>query len=250
MQTATNSVAHLSEIVGDFEIVDLSPLLEPHIPKWPTHPHLVIDQTVTHESDGYYCQTISMAEHSGAHVDSPAHIHSDRMASTIETFGLDKLMGEAVIYRLCDLGLKAGELATAKDILALESKSGEVAGRGNIALLNFGWQKYWKTGNGGKFYVYNAPGLDESAAKLLTERGIKAIGSDTIACDQAMKDGVAIKSFIHDVYGLPHDILIMEELMNLNLLPSRVYFMAFPLKIWRGSGSPIRAVALVPRKAG
>ena len=190
----------------------------------------MIDQTVTHESDGYYCQTVSMAEHSGAHVDSPAHIHADRMASTIETYPLDKLMGEAVIYRLCDLGLEAGELATAKDILNLEIKSGEAAARGNIALLNFGWQKYWKTGKSGKFYAQNAPGLDESAAKLLVERGIKAIGSDTIACDQAIKDGVAVKSFIHDVYGLPNDILIMEELMNLDMLPPRVYFMAFPLK--------------------
>ena len=115
-------------------------------------------------------------------------------------------------------------------------------------MLNFGWQKYWKTGKSGKFYAQNAPGLDESAAKLLVERGIKAIGSDTIACDQAIKDGVAVKSFIHDVYGLPNDILIMEELMNLDMLPPRVYFMAFPLKIWRGSGSPIRAVALVPKE--
>lgn len=63
----------------EFEVVDLSPVLERGIPRWPSHPHLVIDKTVTHEHDGFYCQGLSMAEHTGAHVDAPEHSRRDRM---------------------------------------------------------------------------------------------------------------------------------------------------------------------------
>ena len=40
---------------------------------------------------------------------------------------------------------------------------------------------------------------------------------------------------------------IIENLKNLELLPPFVLFVALPLKIKGGSGSPIRAVAYVPR---
>lgn len=40
--------------------VDLAPTLGRGIPRWPSHPHLIIDQTIMHENDGYYCQNVSM----------------------------------------------------------------------------------------------------------------------------------------------------------------------------------------------
>jgi kynurenine formamidase len=38
-----------------------------------------------------------------------------------------------------------------------------------------------------------------------------------------------------------------ENLNNLDVLPPFCLFLALPLKVRRGSGSPVRAVALVPR---
>jgi kynurenine formamidase len=55
---------------------------------------------------------------------------------------------------------------------------------------------------------------------------------------------------------LPHDTLlvrgilivpIMENLTNLEHLPPACFFMAIPLKIYEGTASPIRALALVPK---
>jgi kynurenine formamidase len=51
----------------------------------------------------------------------------------------------------------------------------------------------------------------------------------------------------HDTL-LKNGVLILENLANLNVLSGFFYFAAFPLKIIGGSGSPIRAVALVPRE--
>lgn len=231
-----------------FEIIDLSPMLEPGIPKWPTHPHLIIDPTVTHEKDGYYCQTISMAEHTGAHVDAPAHTVPELMDATIEKVNLETLMGRAVRYDFSHLDLKPGDQVDADEILACEERMGVRVGEGDIALLHFGWMnKYWGTGKDGVFYSYNSPGMTEAAVKLLYERGIKAVGCDNIACDQAVVDGVSKYSAGHLKYWLPNHVLMLEEMTNLDKLPDTCFFIALPLKIKNGSGSPIRPIALVER---
>jgi kynurenine formamidase len=242
------SVGDLAAMLAGFDIIDMSAVIEEGIPLWPTHPKLSIEAARTHETSGYYCQAISMAEHTATHVDAPAHIHPSMMDHTIDRIAAGALFAQAVKYPLHRLGLGPGDLATGDQILALEEQMGDRVAEGEIALLDFGWQKHWKTGTDGAFYAVNAPGLDESAAKLLGMRGIRAIGSDTIACDSALKDGKGPRSFAHDVYCLPHDVLIMEGLMGFDLLPARFYFIALPLRIKRGSGSPIKPVALIPRK--
>lgn len=245
MNTTEKKIQDLQNMISGFKCIDLAPLIEKGIPKWPTHPHLVIDPTVTHQWDGYYCQSINMAEHTAAHVDAPAHILADKMDQTIESFPANTLMGPAVKYDIKSLKPKPGQLITAEQLLALEEKSGAAVKKGEIALLNFGWEKYWKIGAEGKFYANNAPGFHESAAKFFSDRGVIAVGSDTVACDQALVDGVASFSYGHEVYWLPNKILMVECLMNLDDLPTLSYFIALPLKIQNGSGSPIRPIALI-----
>ncbi|GAB4564948.1 MAG: cyclase family protein [Anaerolineae bacterium] len=241
-------IAELARMLAEFDIVDLSPTLERGIPRWPTHPHLVIDPTVTHEHDGYYCQSISMAEHTGAHVDAPAHTVPQRMDDTVDTLPIDALIGPAVVYDFSDRDLGPGDLLTAEDFLKWERQHGERVGAGEIALIHFGWMKYWRTDGGWTFYANNEPGLDESAVKLLANRRVKAVGADTIAVDKGMKDGKSSPDWGHRKYWLPEGILIVEMLANLDRLPPRCWFIALPLKIKNGSGSPIRPIALVPRK--
>ena len=53
-----NIMGRFLELLREFDVVDLSPTLENDIPRWPTHPPLVIQPTGTHSHDGYYCQTI------------------------------------------------------------------------------------------------------------------------------------------------------------------------------------------------
>ena len=107
------------------------------------------------------------------------------------------------------------------------------------------------TGKNWKWYSMNEPGLSEDASELLLSRNIKAIGSDTVACGTALKDGKTNPDapppnycWIHNNL-LPKDILIIECLANMEQVPNACFFMALPLKIKSGSGSPIRPVAVV-----
>lgn len=243
----SNTLKELGEILARLEAVDLSPVLENDIPRWPTHPPLVIQPTVTHAHDGYYCQTVFMGEHTGAHVDAPAHQVAAMMESTIDTYPVDYLCGQAVVYPFHKLGMKPGQRITAEQVLALEQEMGEAAGKDEIVLMHFDWFRYWTTAADWKYYAKNEPGLAEDAVRLFAQRGVRAVGSDTIACDTPVIAGEELESYGHHMHWLPNHILIMEELQNLERLPARCYFIAAPLKIKNGSGSPIRPFALVPR---
>ncbi|MBR1820529.1 MAG: cyclase family protein [Clostridia bacterium] len=237
----------LQEVLDGFDAIDLSHTIENDMPRCLNHPHVAITKTCTHEHDGFYNQCLVMGEHTGTHVDAPAHTVSRLSESTIDTYPVTMICGQAVKYDLCRYGLKPGETAGVEEILALESEMGTAVGAGEIAILNFGWEKYWRTDGDWKYFVANEPGLSREAARLFLDRGVKAVGCDTTSCDMPIRDGVELESYGHFEYWLPNGIFLIEVLKNLALLPDRFYFVAAPLKIREGSGSPIRPFALVPR---
>lgn len=241
------SIDLVLKTLGGMRMVDLAPKLERGIPRWPTHPHLTIDKAVTHDHDGYYCQAIMMAEHTGAHVDAPAHMLPNRMDRTIDTFPADHLFGAAVLYDFSDRGLKPGDLITAAMLEAYEAQSGLKVGEGEIAIVNYGWMKrYWRTDSKAQWYVMNAPGMSEDACEYFRKRKVRAVATDTVAGETAIVDGVPQNNPGHVKSWLPHDILIIEMLTNLEQVSPRSLFLAMPLNIDEGSGSPIRPVAFCP----
>lgn len=235
----------LNKCLKNAKVIDLSATLEKGMPKFPTHPAIVIDPTVTHEHDGYYCQTLNMGEHSGTHVDVPYHTNAHLPEKTLEIYPGTILLAPAVKYDVYKFNKKEGERVTKDEILQLEEEMGDRAGEGEIVLLNFNWMQYWTCGSGWKQYAMGEPGLAEDAVAMFAERKVKAVGSDTIACDTPMKNGVEDFSYGHKKYWLPNEIFIMEMIQNMDKLPDRCYFMAIPLKIKNGSGSPIRPIAIV-----
>lgn len=180
-RTVSPSLATLAASLGAGEWVDLTPTIENGMPRWPTHPPVVVHPTVTHEHDGYFNQTIFMSEHSGAHVDAPAHSHKGMRS--IDSFPPEFLIGPAKVVHWEGRDWRPGELATAAELLDWERTTGcELAGS-DIVLVNFGWlSEHWRTDVGWRWYAENMPGMGEDVADLLLERGVRAVGSDTIAC--------------------------------------------------------------------
>lgn len=233
--------------------VDLTPRIENDMPRWPTHPPVIVHRTVTHEHDGYFTQTIFMPEHTGTHVDAPAHIHADLIERTIDTFPAEFLVRPAKIVHLESRDWQPGELATARDFERWERETGERIGAGDVVLVNYGWLvRYWQTDASWQWYGQNMPGMDESVADLMLARRIRALGSDTIACGTAVVDGEPVPGtpppancWIH-LKLLRAGIPLVECLRNLDQLPATCLFVALPLSLTGGSGSPLRAAAFVP----
>lgn len=101
------------------------------------------------------------------------------------------------------------------------------------------------------FYA-NFPGLSEETAKYLGNLRIKLIGTDTPTIDAYSNFERALSSDIlepaHKILLIDYGTVIMECLKNLDKIPPKgAYLFSFPLKIHNGSGSPVRAIALISR---
>ncbi|GHS94930.1 metal-dependent hydrolase [Synergistales bacterium] len=233
----------LDNCLKQMQIVDLSTTLEKGMPRWPTHPPIIIDQTLTHEHDGMYCQTVIFGEHSGSHIDMPSHMADWKMDKTLDAYGPTIAFGPAVKYDVCKFGVKNGERVSFEQIKQLEEEMGDHAGEGEIPVFNFGLQKFWSTDKDWNYYATNQPGLDEETVKLFLERKVRAVGFDSAGGDQPVDGGKESFAYGHRKYWLPNEIFIVENLMNLDQLPTRFYLMLLPLKIKNGSGSPVRPIA-------
>ena len=141
----------LSNLLRSMQLVELAPRLERGIPRWPTHPHFILDPTMTHAHDGYYCQSLGMPEHLGCHCDAPAHALADGMDRTIDCIPARHLIAPAVVYDFSCHDLQAGELIDASLIEQME--------RDWLALVNFGWlARHWRTDDRAQWCATNSPG--------------------------------------------------------------------------------------------
>jgi kynurenine formamidase len=174
-------------------------------------------------------------------VDAPAHYLTTTRPEahvTIENVPLTQLMGRGV--RIDCRRITAGQYVSKSHVTEWEAQHGTIE-TGDIVLFDFGWDANWKPRPHDQDYIQNWPGVSMEVAEYLLSKKAAAIGVDTLSPDtpEALRGKP-----IHPVV-LEKQMLLIENLCNLDKLPDFFLFLAFPLKIREGSGSPIRAVALV-----
>jgi len=236
-------VTSLVDAVRACRVIDASPTIRTDMAVYPGHPPVAVEAARTHDRDGYFLQTLSLGEHSGSHVDAPAHILAARPDATIDTFPVRRFVAPYVLFDLSALALAPGELATARDLEQAARRDALELHAGDAALICFGFDP--PDGERPPTWAANAPGLAEDACAYLADVRVGLVGSDTATCDGAVRDGVIVSAHGHATYFLPNDILIVEGLRGLASAPRRGVFVGAPLKIAGGSGSPIRALLLV-----
>ncbi|WP_207956879.1 cyclase family protein [Rubrobacter tropicus] len=223
------------------EWIDLSHTLEEGIPAWPTHTRFgrtlyesqELGDVATHHG-------LTISEHTGTHMDAPLHfIPQGRAHYGTDEIPLERLAGRAATIEATGFG--AGDLLGVDHVEAWEREHGTIE-RGDRVLIRYGWDERWATGREGRRFLEDWPGLSGEAAEYLVGKGVALVGCDTMAVDAA---GSPENLAHHALLG--NEVYVVENLKNLVRLPPFAFFMAFPLKIKDGSGSPVRAVALVPR---
>ncbi len=250
-QLATpSSVAVLASLIGKCAVVDLSPLMSTNMPRWSTHPDFAtIPNARNFEQNGYFLQTLILPEHVGCHVDVPAHFHRSMPQLTMDAFPPNCVMGPAKKVDVSAFGLAPGDLLTFEQFEGAMGAAGVSVEAGDVVLIEFGWDSNLPGGDAGRpndWWGANNPGLSAEVCSHIADRHAKAVGSDTASCDVAQRDGVTVADHGHRTYFLPNRILIIEGLRNLAAVPASFYLLALPLNIEHGSGSPLRAVGLVP----
>lgn len=136
------SAADVAAMMASCEVIDLAPVLTPNMVKWPTHPDLaIIDDARSHDEHGYFLQTLIIPEHVGCHVDAPSHAHRNLMHKTIDRFPADCIMGPAKKVDVSDLDLQPGNWLSLAQYQAAAGRAGVTLEKGDIALVQFGWDK-------------------------------------------------------------------------------------------------------------
>lgn len=242
MEEAVSDVFALLEKLRGRRVIDLSQTLEEHMPHFPTHSKFFHNLWSSYDRGGRSLHyLLVMHEHNGTHVDAPIHFLKNAKPDahvTIDRVPLTQLMGRGV--RVDCRGTQAGEFVSKRQIEEWERRYGSIQA-GDIVLFDFGWAEKWGLRPNDQPYLENWPGVGMDAAEYLLSKSAAALGVDTLSPDppEALRTRP-----IHPVV-LEKQMLIVENLCNLGELPDFFLFLAFPLKIREGSGSPIRAVALV-----
>jgi kynurenine formamidase len=225
------------------EIVDLSQEIFNGMPVFKGLPEVKIEVYATHEEwEGRDTSTktpsvlkMHFGEHTGTHVDALSHMDSGVSALSIDKMPLSMFYTEGICLDFRHKGLS--ELIYAFEIRHALRKEGLTIQKGDTVLLCTDHYKNFY----GKANWENGPGLTAEATRWLGEQGIAAFGVET------MSPGVRKVSNrqVHQVcgkFGFTH----YENMVNLDklLARGRFEFIALPLKIRGGTGSPVRAVAV------
>jgi kynurenine formamidase len=232
-----NRLTTLTELIGNARIVELGHVLEEGIPVWPTHSRFF--KMPWHSPDKGDSSTnfqIILNEHNGTHADAMLH-YDQKNGKSIDQLPPETFLGPCCVMHFETLG-KNGVVGP-EHILAWEKEHGAVA-PGDIVILDFGWHRLWKRMPDHTPYITDSPGLGGAGAELLRERGAKLVGCDVLGVDALCNTDDPAHHAL-----LCHGVAIVENLNNLGALPPRCFFLALPLRIKGGSGSPIRPLALI-----
>jgi kynurenine formamidase len=232
-----------SSLLDLFEPIDLSQPLEEGMPIWPTLSRYFKTLWCSiHYGDQATAHQLVLNEHTGTHVDAPAHFlppgHPHHR--WVDEVPIEQWMGRACLVRCTELQRR--DAVTADHLLAWEARHGQIE-RGEIAVFEFGWWRKWALRPDDVDFLTDWPGLGPDCVALLLERGVKAVGVDTLSPD-VYGDS---ESPVHKAL-LGEGVVIVENLANLDRVPPRFHLLALPLKIRGGSGAPCRATALVDRE--
>lgn len=235
----------VAKLLKTLDVYDLSPLFESNMPGFATDPPFGIVPDAKNVAQNYYfTQILVVSEHNGSHVDAPVHIHKG--AKSIENFPCGHLIGPYKKYDLTAFNPEAGKNITLDQIKAVEARDKISPEAGDIILLRYGWDKYYLPDTQVLFqkdwYAANVPGITEEVMEHFTKAKIRAIGSDAVSTDNAYAESKTISMPGREKWFLPNDILPMGGFINMGKAPTTGLFMAIPLKIKNGSGSPVRPI--------
>jgi arylformamidase len=214
------------------KLLDLSHILNENISVYPDTVPPIFEVSNTVEKDGFTEKKMTMASHTGTHIDAPSHILKD--AKSLDKFPLDKFVGTAIVIPCQDK-----EEITFEYLQTYEHRIAQV----DFILFFTGWQYKWNT----KDFFSDSPTPTREAAQWLTKFKLKGIGIDSFSVDKIISAHIVTEENLpnHHIL-LRKEILLIESLTNLDKLPGNVFSLhCLPLKIENADGSPVRAMAMI-----
>lgn len=226
------------------EIVDLSQEIYNGMPVYPGHLKTVIFSHLSHEECqkqlktgfSYQTQGILLCDHGPTHIDSVSHMSREPDAQSIDQLALNKCITSAVCIDVSDIPLHT-QFGADKIKSELETHGLSIQKGDSVLFYTGHYDRYY----GKDEYMTEYPGLDRSATEYIINQGAINFGVDSPSPDMWYD-----KTYPCHTTCAERHITHVENLCNLNkLIGKRFTFICLPLKIRKGTGSPVRAVAVL-----
>ncbi len=226
------------------EVVDLTHVLSPRTPLFPAYDPVRVADKFAVDTDGFYVRSWAFDEHSGTHVDAPAHFATG--AATVDAIPATELVLPLAVLDVRErLGGDPDGVAVADDVLDWERRHGPLPDRCAVAVLT-GWGEragdptaYLNADDAG---VLHSPGLSAQLTEFLKadRPGVRAIGLDTASLDPGVST-----DFAAHVSWLPSGRYGIENLARLEAVPPAGATLVVGVTPFEaGSGGPARILAL------
>ena len=222
--------------------VDLTHTLHPGFPTYDGAPGFAAEPVFNFADHGYNLLNLSIAEHTGTHIDAPLHFSADGLS-------VDEIPVESLVAPICviDIAARAAEdadtMVTPDDLKAWIAAHGEIPDGACVAMYS-GWGAKVATDGFRNFdgTAQHYPGFHvEAAQMLLEETGAASIGVDTLSLDP----GNSVDFATHYAW-LPAGRFGIENLANLDRLPAAGASVVIGApKFQGGTGGPARVIALL-----
>jgi kynurenine formamidase len=214
-------------------LIDLSQPIFDRCPNCPAHPAVRVELGATHARDGWQLEMLTLASHTGSHVDAP--LHKLAGGASLDDIPLERFVGPALIVDLRD-----SAPSRPIDGALLSSKLHHPA-KDRIVLLATGWGDRRAADDN---WHYRSPHLDTDGAAWLVAQGARGVGIDHYSIAGAAEPNNAR---VHEIL-LGADVWIVEELRfpaEVFELPQPVTFWSLPVNLKGFSGAFCRPVIVV-----
>ena len=216
------------------KLIDLSQPLYDGAPNCPAHPPVKSEIIADHPKTGWRVELLTLASHTGSHVDTPYHKLAD--GPNLDQIPLERWTGHAFIADLRDSKPDRPLDAT----LLAERLRGQALAD-HIVLLATGWgRKRAKTDE----WLHHPPYVSAEGAEWLVAQKIRGVGIDHYSIAGLRDD---INPVTHTIL-LGANIWIVEELSfpdEVFAIPQPFEFMSLPINLRGHTGAFCRPVAIL-----
>jgi kynurenine formamidase len=258
METLASLVKDLA--AGSIDVVDLTQPLSEETPlirlpePFVNTPGWKLRELSRYDDRGpaWYWNAFEGGEHVGTHFDAPIHWVSGREKDDVSQVPVRNLVGPAVLIdKSAECAADPDFLLTVEHVREFEKKHGPLP-QGGWLLYRTGWDA--RAQDQGAFLNADetgphTPGIEVECSRWLAEESaVVGIGVETVGTDAGAAHSFD-PAFPCHYYMLGAGKYGLTQLGNLaQLPPTGTVILVAPLKIVRGSGSPCRVLAFVPRR--
>jgi arylformamidase len=210
------------------KVVDLTVTLSSDMPVFPGAPAISIEEQCSVKEKGFRVTDIKVDSHSGTHIDGPAHMLEG--AEMLGDLPIDQFIGPAFMM---DVSAYAGSKVPLEEFKKYEEEIKNT----EFIILNSGWHKKYAT----EAYNHDFPNPTKEAADYIVGFAqLKGIGIDMPTLDHHGLEPLTVHKTM-----MANKKIIIENLSNLDGLPSKFLLCCLPLKFKDAEGAPCRAIAVV-----